>query len=101
MSWPGNCFIRLRTISENLRRDRPTMKYPSTITLFMEPLPPSRQPSAFVVSAVTHGVLMTAACLGVFRVPTIKVRYPNERFTLRILKLENIEAQKRRETAGS
>jgi len=77
------------------------MKYPSTITLFMEPLPPARRPSAFVVSAVTHVVVITAAALGVFHVPTITVRYPKERFTLRIVKLQNADDQRRAANNGS
>src|SRR5450631_4305936 len=84
---PGVC---LRHRGRNCAR----MKYPSTITLFMEPLPPSRRPSAFVVSAVTHVVVITAAALGVFHVPTIAVRYPKERFTLRMIKLQNADDQK-------
>jgi len=77
------------------------MKYPSTITLFMEPIPPSRRPSAFVVSAVTHVVVITAAALGAFHVPTVNVRYPKERFTLRIVKLQNADDQKRASNNGS
>jgi hypothetical protein len=77
------------------------MKYPSTITLFMEPMPPSRRPSAFVVSAVTHVVVITAAALGVFHVPTVSVHYPKERFTLRMVKLQNADDQKRAANNGS
>ncbi len=79
----------------------PHMRYPSTITLFMEPLPATRRPSAFVVSAALHGALMTAVSLGYFHVPIVRVSYPKERFTVRILKLQDLEESKRAAAEGN
>ena len=77
------------------------MRYPNTITLFMEPLPPSRRPSAFAVSTVAHVVVIGLAAMGAFNVKAVAVRYPTERFSLRIVKLEAPVLQERRSTEGS
>ena len=77
------------------------MKYPSTITLFMEPLPVRTQgPSTFAVSIAAHAALLCAAYFGVFHLKTISVRYPSQRYTMRMIKLQSTEAVKR-ESEGS
>ncbi len=77
------------------------MKYPATITLFMEPLPPSRRPSAFVVSGVAHVAAIVLIALGVFRMPVVNVRIPDQRYTLRIVKLQESAAQRLLSSQGS
>jgi hypothetical protein len=76
------------------------MKSPRMTTLFSEPPPLARGPSGFVISFLVHGVVFGFVVFGMLHPRHIRARYNGDRFTLRVLNLNDTQAQLRR-AAGS
>ena len=67
-----------------------------TITLFTEEPQPSRGPSSFLVSMVTHGIVLGLVYLGIRQTPRIYGQIVTKQYTVRFMDLHRDASQLRR-----